>query len=309
MQKFVLALVLLLNVIYADAQKIFTVSGDLSGCLSAYQEGSKISALSLMDFNGSEYSQEYKVSLSHDGTYHVKGYVSEPAAVLLEVVLDVPGGTGRTRLPLIVESGDIVLNYGHTPHGTPLNESVFKEISTILNSGYDEQTLIRKIEKSSDYAKTILRETSQQLKKNIERRQRVSATSAGGMYVDFEGRYDGSPVRLSDYVGKGKYVVVDFWASWCGPCRQKIPELIELYEKYKDQGLEIVGVSVSDKPENSMRVIERMGIPYPQIFDVNGEAVRLYSISTIPELVLISPQGKIMARGNIDLSSYLSEIF
>ena len=100
---------------------------------------------------------------------------------------------------------------------------------------------------------------------------------------------------------------MDFWASWCGPCREKIPELIALHNSYRNEGVEVVGVSVSDKPENTLKMIERLGIPYPQIFDTSGEGAKTYGISTIPEIIIISPEGKILVRGN-DIEYYLRGI-
>ena len=77
----------------------------------------------------------------------------------------------------------------------------------------------------------------------------------GHKFRDFSVDYDGQTTRLSDYVGRGQYVLVDFWASWCAPCRHEIPILIDAYEKHKDKGLVVLGVAVSDKPETSLQFI------------------------------------------------------
>ena len=103
--------------------------------------------------------------------------------------------------------------------------------------------------------------------------------------------------KLSDYVGKGSYVLVDFWASWCAPCRAEIPNLIKAYNDYKDKGLVVLGVATWDKPEDTMRAIEELEIPYPQIMNAQNAGSDAYGIEGIPEIILFAPDGKIEARG------------
>ena len=289
-----------------NSRKPFTLHGDLSECLSAYEEGSEISGINLKHMDGTEYAEEYTAKLESDGKYMIEGTVSEPAAMILEITIDVPGGKGTSRLCFIAEPGDIDLNAGSRPSGTELNESVFEEIDQIISQN-DTKTILRLIEESSPLAQAILHDTSVQLKAKAEKEDHYAKTSPGQMYTDFKGTYKGEEVMLSEYIGKGKYVILDFWASWCGPCREKIPELIELYGKHKDNGLEIIGIAVSDKPENTLKMIDRMDIPYPQIFDTDGTAAKEYGISTIPEIILISPEGRILARGNESATHFISK--
>lgn len=123
------------------------------------------------------------------------------------------------------------------------------------------------------------------------------ATGAGAKMVDFTAEYEGKTTKLSDYVGKGKYVLVDFWASWCGPCRREIPNIIKVWEKYKGDKFEVLGVATWDKPEDTLKAIEQMGIKYPQMLNAQKNGSDAYGIEGIPELILFAPDGTIVARG------------
>lgn len=134
--------------------------------------------------------------------------------------------------------------------------------------------------------------------KELIRRNEVLKNTAEGMpFSDFTIQAeDGSSVSLSDYVGKGKYVLVDFWASWCGPCLQETPVLAEVYNKYKDKGFELLGVAVWDRPEDTKRAIEQHGIIWPQIINAQAVPTDTYGISGIPHIILFAPDGKIVKR-------------
>ena len=124
----------------------------------------------------------------------------------------------------------------------------------------------------------------------------AKATSEGGMYKDLEVEYNGKTQRLSDYVGKGKYVLVDFWTSWCGPCRKEIPNLKAAAKKYAKK-LTVVGVATWDKPEDTKKAIKELGIEYPQILNAQQIGSDAYGIIGVPEILLIAPDGTIVARG------------
>ena len=141
--------------------------------------------------------------------------------------------------------------------------------------------------------------------------KRLNHPLNGDMFKDFAVEYDGKTTRLSDYVGKGKYVLVDFWASWCGPCRAEIPNLIKVYEQYKEKGLVVLGVAVNDKPEDTLKAIEKDKITYPQILNSQNIAAETYDFNSIPTIYLFGPDGRVVAhdlRGK-DINNKLAEIF
>lgn len=123
---------------------------------------------------------------------------------------------------------------------------------------------------------------------------------------------DGTPLALSSL--QGQYVLIDFWASWCRPCREENPEMVKLYQQYKNRGFEILGVSLDESREQWLQAIEKDGLPWRHVSDLQGAAsstVQLYNVQAIPMTVLLDKGGKIIAmnlRGE-GLGEKLKEIF
>ena len=108
---------------------------------------------------------------------------------------------------------------------------------------------------------------------------------------------EGEDLSLSDL--RGKVVLIDFWASWCGPCRKENPKVVKLYDKYKDQGFEILGVSLDKDMKRWTQAIEKDGLEWKHVSDLKGwknAAAQTYSVRSIPHTVLLDENGNIIAR-------------
>ena len=118
------------------------------------------------------------------------------------------------------------------------------------------------------------------------------ATAEGKKFTDFE--VAGS--KLSDYVGKGKYVLVDFWASWCGPCKAELPNIKNVYEKYAGPEFDVLSIAVWEKPEDSIKGAKTLGMTWNQIVNAQSVPTDIYGIQGIPHIILFGPDGTIVKR-------------
>ena len=125
-------------------------------------------------------------------------------------------------------------------------------------------------------------------------------TVIGSVAPDFsQNNPDGKPIKLSDF--RGKYVLIDFWASWCTPCRQENPNVVKAYAQFKNKNFEILGVSLDNPNAKTawLNAIEKDKLTWPQVSDLQGwknQAARLYGVESIPQNFLIDPKGVIVAK-------------
>jgi peroxiredoxin len=160
-----------------------------------------------------------------------------------------------------------------------------------FSTGYNEmKPMYDKLDKS-------LKQTESG-KKLTQMMEILKKSRLGTQMTDFTQRdTSGNPVRFNSF--KGKYVLVDFWASWCGPCRAENPNVLKAYNAFKDKGFTVVGISLDDKAANWKKAIRDDKMPWIQLSDLKGwknEVSTDFGIQSIPGNLLIDPSGKIVAK-------------
>ena len=160
----------------------------------------------------------------------------------------------------------------------------------------DNQTRMKLIDKLPDEKQK--RPAIQEMLANLKQ----ASESAEGMTIkDFtQPGLDGTPVSLLGEVSKSKITVIDFWASWCGPCRQEMPFMVELYDKYKDKGLNIIGISLDEDSDAWKAATQQLNIPWVQMSDLKGwenVIAKHFCVTSIPHTIVVDQQGKILKRG------------
>jgi thiol-disulfide isomerase/thioredoxin len=141
----------------------------------------------------------------------------------------------------------------------------------------------------------------------------INGTSIGKKIMEFvQNDPNGKPVNIRDF--EGKYVLIDFWASWCGPCRMENPYVVAAYNKYKDKGFTVLGVSLDQNKNAWLKAIEKDNLSWTHVSDLKGwnnEVAQAFGISSIPQNILIDKQGIIIAKNlrGPSLEAKLKEIF
>lgn len=147
----------------------------------------------------------------------------------------------------------------------------------------------------------------QEVKSVVEIKERISKLTnveVGHIAPDFtQNDQEGNPVKFSDIYSKNELTLIDFWASWCGPCRGENPNVVEVYNQYKDKGFDVLGVSLDKNKGAWVKAIEEDGLTWTQVSDLaywQNEAAKLYVISSIPSNLLVDKNGKIIAKNKRD---------
>jgi peroxiredoxin len=210
-----------------------------------------------------------------------------------------------------VNSGDTIGLGALTGKMQDISESIMAEITTFFETHPDSYACLEFVDQllgnkqTVAVARTFYDKLSPQMhatewgKRVADRMNRLDPFPPGREAPNFtQPMPDGTLVSLSDF--RGKYVLIDFWASWCGPCRKENPYLVKAYEKYKDKNFTILGVSLDTK-ENRMAwldAIEKDKLEWTQVSDLRKEndAAKLYQVVGIPQNYLIGPDGKVVAK-------------
>jgi peroxiredoxin len=133
-----------------------------------------------------------------------------------------------------------------------------------------------------------------------ERVAKLKTVAIGQIAPDFTmNDVSGNPVKLSDVYSKNEYTLIDFWASWCGPCRRENPNVVATFNKYKAKGFGVLGVSLDNDKDKWLKAIADDQLTWPHVSDLKrwkNEAAALYSVNSIPSNLLVDKTGKIIAR-------------
>ncbi len=134
----------------------------------------------------------------------------------------------------------------------------------------------------------------------------AGAAGSGGPAPDFTLKSaDGRNIKLSER--RGEVVMINFWASWCGPCRQEMPHLDRLYRQYRDLGFTILGVNVEEDPNQARRLLAEIPVSFPVLYDARNEVSRAYRVAAMPTTVILDRNGQIRFRHEGYLPGYEDE--
>ena len=171
-----------------------------------------------------------------------------------------------------------------------LQDPIGVQAMTILASGATDEEFISLYEQGGECIRANAMISGRYESLTATPNTVLQLDSTGESFIETKG-------ALSDYIGNGSYVLVDFWASWCGPCRKEMPFVVKAYNDYKDKGLIVLGISVQDGQDATKEAMKQLGIHYPQLLDQGATLVEEYGVNGIPHLFLFGPDGKVLKDG------------
>lgn len=319
-----MAAVCLATVVLSCGRNAYTIDG-----IFTTDDGTEVYLIDL------DRSDTLGVTSVQDGRFSFTGDVKEPCFVYV--------GREKTRVSLILEPGTVTADIDErTTGGTPMTDAYNAFHKRFYAYKRDQRAekaaLTDSVVKANpdnllgavaleDLAHvdtsaflTLYRQTVTDrvrdfylVRKAFESIELQNRTAVGQPFTDYTvvgGNPDGTDVKLSDYVGKGKYILLDHWASWCGPCKAEMPYIKKTWEAFAGDRFDVVSVAVSDKRDDTVAALARLDMPWHQIFDAQKIPGQLYGINAIPHLILFAPDGTILKRGlrGEDIYSTIAEI-
>jgi len=219
------------------------------------------------------------------------------------------------------EKGNAVLQYAQEN----LNSvAAYALVGKLFNGPYEQKKAYYNnvsqsiLNSQLELHRKVIKRNTIRIKK--ENKTKASNVSIGNSFKDFSMTdVNGDIINLGEFVEKNKYTLLDFWASWCGPCRDENPHVLKAFNMYKDKGFNVVGVSLDKNKDNWLRAVKKDKMPWIQLSDLQSyksKVIKDYGISAIPANFLINSNGTIVAInlsskavGDKNLFSKLQEVF